>query len=55
MMDFVLGSEHTNMMWQNELKGGKGDILEEFQQPVPNNIDMGLYLSPWDIRRKLWL
>lgn len=36
-----------------DYKDGKGDILEEISQACTDaNMDMGLYLSPWDVHNK---
>lgn len=44
-------SEHTTYDMESvDYKGGKGDILEEISQACSEaDMDMGLYLSPWDI------
>lgn len=44
-------SEYTDYdIASTNYKGGKGDILEEISDACTKyNLDMGLYLSPWDI------
>lgn len=47
----IWASEHTKYdVAETSYKGGKGDILEELSAACTKyDIDMGLYLSPWDI------
>lgn len=47
----IWASEHTKYdVAETSYKGGKGDILEELSTACTKyDIDMGLYLSPWDI------
>lgn len=47
----IWASEHTKYdVAETSYKDGKGDILEELSTACTKyDIDMGLYLSPWDI------